>query len=144
MHQYKVTRFWRGLLILRDRSQDLGSERPYQGLLNNLVQKLYLDDLLTQENLSPNLAILKLVITPEIEAIFQVQNILANTKIASGFRRNLDLVEAILVNKFPKLSIEEIQKMLGFREADVTQTRFYQDILQIGRQQEETNIVPIN
>jgi len=34
--------------------------------------------------------------------------------------------------------------MLGFREADVTQTRFYQDILQIGRQQEETNIVPIN
>ena len=129
---------------MRDRSQDLGSERPYQGLLNNLVQKLYLDDLLTQENLSPNLAILKLVITPEIEAIFQVQNILANTKIASGFRRNLDLVEAILVNKFPKLSIEEIQKMLGFREADVTQTRFYQDILQIGRQQEETNIVPIN
>jgi predicted transposase/invertase (TIGR01784 family) len=144
LHQYKVTRFWRGLLILRDRSQDLGSERPYQGLLNNQVQKLYLDDLLTQENLSPNLAILKLVITPEIEAIFQVQNILANTKIASGFRRNLDLVEAILVNKFPKLSIEEIQKMLGFREADVTQTRFYQDILQIGRQQEETNIVPIN
>jgi predicted transposase/invertase (TIGR01784 family) len=137
LHQYKVARFWRGLLILRDRSQDLGSERPYQGLLNNQVQKLYLDDLLTQENLSPNLAILKLVITPEIEAIFQVQNILANTKIASGFRRNLDLVEAILVNKFPKLSVEEIQKMLDLREADVTQTRFYQEVLQIGRREGE-------
>ena len=149
LHQYKITRFWRGLLILRDRSQDLGSERPYQGLLNNQVQKLYLDDLLTQENLSPNLAILKLVITPEIEAISQAQSILGKAKTVEEFRRNLDLVEAILVNKFPKLSIEEIQRMLDLREADVTQTRFYQEVLQIGRregeqqgmQQGETNMV---
>ncbi len=149
LHQYKITRFWRGLLILRDRSQDLGSERPYQGLLNDQVQKLYLDDLLTQENLSPNLAILKLVVTPEIEAISQAQSILGSAKTAEEFRRNLDLVEAILVNKFPKLSIEEIQRMLDLREADVTQTRFYQEVLQIGRregeqqgmQQGETNMV---
>jgi predicted transposase/invertase (TIGR01784 family) len=137
LHQYKITRFWRGLLILRDRSQDLGSERPYQGLLNNQVQKLYLDDLLTQENLSPNLAILKLVVTPETEAISQAQSILGKAKTVEEFRRNLDLVEAILVNKFPKLSIEEIQRMLDLREADVTQTRFYQEVLQIGRREGE-------
>ena len=137
LHHYKVTKFWRGLLILRNRSQDLGSERPYQGLLNNQVQKLYLDDLLTQKNLSPNLAILKLVVTPEIEAISQAQSILGNAKTAAEFRRNLDLVEAILVNKFPKLSIEEIQRMLDLREADVTQTRFYQEVLQIGRREGE-------
>ena len=145
LHHYKVTKFWRGLLILRNRSQDLGSERPYQGLLNNQVQKLYLDDLLTQKNLSPNLAILKLVVTPEIEAISQAQSILGSAKTAAEFRRNLDLVEAILVNKFPKLSIEDIQRMLDLREADVTQTRFYQEVLQIGRQegeqQGETNMV---
>ena len=145
LHHYKVTKFWRGLLILRNRSQDLGSERPYQGLLNNQVQKLYLDDLLTQKNLSPNLAILKLVVTPEIEAISQAQSILGSAKTAAEFRRNLDLVEAILVNKFLKLSIEEIQRMLDLREADVTQTRFYQEVLQIGRQegeqQGETNMV---
>ena len=130
---------------MRNRSQDLGSERPYQGLLNNQVQKLYLDDLLTQKNLSPNLAILKLVVTPEIEAISQAQSILGSAKTAAEFRRNLDLVEAILVNKFPKLSIEDIQRMLDLREADVTQTRFYQEVLQIGRQegeqQGETNMV---
>ena len=104
---------------------------------------------MTQENLSPNLAILKLVITPEIEAISQAQSILGKAKTVEGFRRNLDLVEAILVNKFPKLSIEEIQRMLDLREADVTQTRFYQEVLQIGRregeqqgmQQGETNMV---
>jgi predicted transposase YdaD len=42
-------------------------------------------------------------------------------------------VEAILVNKFPKLTIEEIQKMINLREADITQTRFYQQVLEIGR-----------
>jgi predicted transposase YdaD len=47
LHQYKVTRFWRGLLILRNRSQDLGSEATYQTQLNSQVQRLYLDDLLT-------------------------------------------------------------------------------------------------
>ncbi|MFM6532967.1 MAG: DUF4351 domain-containing protein, partial [Dolichospermum sp.] len=51
------------------------------------------------------------------------------------FRLRLDLVEAILVNKFSKLTIEEIQKMLNLKEADVTQTRFYQEVLQIGEKQ---------
>ncbi|MBL1211094.1 DUF4351 domain-containing protein, partial [Geminocystis sp. GBBB08] len=45
----------------------------------------------------------------------------------------LDLVEAILVNKFPQLTIEQIQKMINLREADITQTRFYQQVLEIGR-----------
>ena len=53
------------------------------------------------------------------------------------FQQKLDLVEAILVNKFPKLSIEEIQKMLDIREADITKTRFYQEVLQIGRREGE-------
>ena len=53
------------------------------------------------------------------------------------FQQKLDLVEAILVNKFPKLSIEEIQKMLDLREADITKTRFYQEVLQIGRREGE-------
>jgi predicted transposase/invertase (TIGR01784 family) len=135
LHQYKITKLWRGLLILRDRSQDLGSERTYQTLLNNQVQRLYLDDLLTQENLSPNLAILKLIVTPENEVVSLAQRLLGGIETAEEFRQKLDLVEAILVNKFPKLSIEEIQKMLDLREADITKTRFYQEVLQIGRRE---------
>lgn len=137
LHQYKITRLWRGLLILRDRNQDLGSERTYQTLLNEQVQRLYLDDLLTQTDLSPNLGILKLIITPETQAVSLAQSILSNLETAEAFRRKLDLVEAILVNRFPKLSIEEIQKMLDLREADITKTRFYQEVLQIGRRQGE-------
>lgn len=69
LYQYKITRIWRGLLILRNRSQDLGSEATYQALLNSQVKRLYLDNLLTQENLNSNLAILKLIVTPKTEAI---------------------------------------------------------------------------
>ena len=137
LHQYKVSRLWRGLLILRDRNQDLGSVRTYQTLLNEQVQRLYLDDLLTQPDLRPNLAILKLIVAPETEAISLAQNILCSLETVEEFQQKLDLVEAILVNKFPKLSIEEIQKMLDIREADITKTRFYQEVLQIGRHEGE-------
>jgi len=137
LHQYKVTRLWRGLLILRDHNQDLGSARTYQTLLNEQVQRLYLDDLLTETDLSPNLTILKLIVTPETQAVSLAQSILTNLETAEAFRQKLDLVEAILVNKFPKLSIEEIQKMLDLREADITKTRFYQEVLQIGRREGE-------
>ena len=137
LHQYKIKRLWRGLLILRNREQDLGSEKTYESLLNNQVQKLYLDDLLIQENSSPNLAILKLIIVPETQAISQARYILDAAETETEFQRKLDLVEAILVNKLPKLTIEEIQKMLNLREADMTQTRFYQEVLQIGRREGE-------
>lgn len=133
IHQYKIKRNWRGLLILNNRNLDLGSEIPYEDLLNYRVQRLFLSDLLTEENLTPNLALLKLIITPENNAVSEAQKILESAQNEAEFNLRLDLVEAILVNKFPKLSIEEVQKMINLREADITQTRFYQQVLEIGR-----------
>lgn len=133
LHQYKVSRDWRGLLILNHRNQDLGSEIPYQDLLNNRVQRLFLSDLLNQENITGNLALLKLIVTPKKQAVSEANKILENAKTQAEFNQKLDLVEAILINKFPQLTIEEIQKMINLREADITQTRFYQQVLEIGR-----------
>jgi len=117
IHQYKISRNWRGLLILNNRNQDLGSEIPYEDLLHNRVQRLFLSDLLTQEKLSPNLAILKLIVTPENQAVSEAKKILESTENQEQFNLRLDLVEAILVNKFPQLTMEEIQKMINLREA---------------------------
>ncbi|MDD1417143.1 Rpn family recombination-promoting nuclease/putative transposase, partial [Dolichospermum sp. ST_con] len=86
LHQYKITRPWRGLLILNTHNQDLGSEETYQELLSDRVQRLYLQDLLTQENLSPNLALLKLIVTPETEALNQAKQILNSTETETEFR----------------------------------------------------------
>ncbi|MET0099977.1 DUF2887 domain-containing protein, partial [Limnospira platensis] len=43
--QYEVSRPWRGLLIFPSRSQGFGVETPYRLLLDNLVERLYLEDL---------------------------------------------------------------------------------------------------
>ena len=135
--QYETERKWQGLLIILNNRLNLGSEIPYQNLLNNQVERLYLEDLLDKENLSPNLALLRLIIIPKAQAGEEARQILNKATTETEYQLKLDLVEAILVNKFNELSIEEIQKMLNLREADVTQTRFYQEVLSRG----EANLV---
>ena len=137
LKQYKIIRPWRGLLILKSRRHDLGSEIPYQYQLDNQVQRLYLQDLLHQNRLSPNLALLQLIILPKRKTAQAAQNLLESSKGQPEFRQKLDLVEAILVNKFPNLSLEEILKMLDLKTADITQTRFYRDVFQLGIQEGE-------
>ncbi|MFN9558813.1 MAG: DUF2887 domain-containing protein [Dolichospermum sp.] len=137
LEQYETKRSWQGLLIILNNRLDLGSEIPYQNLLNNQVERLYLEDLLDKENLSPNLAILRLIIIPKAQAGVEARQILNKATTETEYKLKLDLVEAILVNKFNELSIEEIQKMLNLREADVTQTRFYQEVLERGEKSGE-------
>ena len=141
LEQYETNLSWQGLLIILNNRLDLGSEIPYQNLLNNQVERLYLEDLLDKENLSPNLAILRLIIIPKAQAGVEARQILNKATTETEYRLKLDLVEAILVNKFNKLSIEEIKKMLNLREADVTQTRFYQEVLERGEKSGEANLV---
>lgn len=74
--QYDITRPWQGLLILRNRTVNLGSPVPYQNLLSSSVAQLYLEDLLSRENFSPNLSLLKLVVVPNGEASALARSIL--------------------------------------------------------------------
>jgi predicted transposase YdaD len=141
LRQYKIARPWRGLLILRHRGQDLGANSPYQILLDSWVHKLYLEDLIGVKDLKPNLSLLRLLVIPEQEVSDSAKAILDDCNTSAEFRLRLDLVEAILINKFPQLSIEEVRLMLNLREADVTQTRFYQEVFQIGQQEGEIDIV---
>jgi predicted transposase YdaD len=60
------------------------------------------------------------VILPEREVGTAARVILADTQTEAEFRRRLDLVEAILVNKFPRLSVGEVRQMLDLREANLT------------------------
>jgi predicted transposase/invertase (TIGR01784 family) len=130
--QYEISKNWRGLLILLNKRLELGSELPHRNLLNSQVERLYLEDLLHQDDLSPNLALLRLIVTPKDQAGLAARKILNSVSTEAEFQLKLDLVESILVNKFTQLTLEEIQKMLNLKEADVTQTRFYQEVLEIG------------
>ncbi|MTJ46505.1 DUF2887 domain-containing protein [Dolichospermum sp. UHCC 0259] len=134
LYQYNVKQPWYGLLILPNRQEDLGSDIPYQSLLTSQVKRLYLEDLLPLTDLSPNLSLLKLLVVNEQDTAPLAQEIINSADTEEELRRRIDLVEAILVNKFPQLSTKEILKMLNLKTADVTQTRFYQEVFQEGQQ----------
>ncbi|MFM6686317.1 MAG: Rpn family recombination-promoting nuclease/putative transposase, partial [Dolichospermum sp.] len=74
--QYEISRNWHGLLIVLNQRLELGSEIPYKNLLNTQVQRFYLEDLLHQDNLSPNLALLRLIVTHEAQAAAEARQIL--------------------------------------------------------------------
>ncbi|PPJ63342.1 DUF2887 domain-containing protein [Cuspidothrix issatschenkoi] len=141
LYQYNVKQPWYGLLILPNRNEDLGSDIPYQSLLKSQVKRLYLEDLLPLKDLSPNLALLKLLVVDEQDTATLAQAIINSAETEEEFRRLLDLVEAILVNKFPQLGTKEILQMLNLKTVDVTQTRFYQEVFQEGRQEGEANLL---
>ncbi|MFN6155274.1 MAG: DUF2887 domain-containing protein [Dolichospermum sp.] len=135
LYQYNVKQPWYGLLILPNRNEELGSDIPYQSLLKSQVKRLYLEDLLPLKDLSPNLALLKLLVVDEQDTATLAQTIINSAETEAEFRRLLDLVEAILVNKFPQLGTKEILQMLNLKTVDVTQTRFYQEVFQEGQQE---------
>ena len=132
LYQYEVVRPWYGLLILPNRNINIGVDIPYYSLLREQVKQLYLTDLLDLTDLSPNLMLLKLIVVDRSEAVVLAQSILETAASKEEFRQRLDLVEAILVNKFPQLSTEDILTMLDIKTADIKETRFYQEILQAG------------
>jgi predicted transposase YdaD len=139
LYQYQIQRPWKGLLILQSDRQDLGNQVPYSDLLDSKVQRIYLERLLEQTNLPPALALLRLIILPEESMAEAAKDLLAQAK-GKGeqdFQTILNLVEAILINKFPRLNTQEVLTMLDIKTADFRQTRVYQEVFQEGREEGE-------
>jgi predicted transposase/invertase (TIGR01784 family) len=135
INQYTVKQDWRGLLILRDRSQGLGWEVPYTELLERRVTQLYLSDLREQQELTPNLMLLQLLVTEKDKSAVIGRKLLQEADTTVEFQRRLSLIETILANKFPELTKEIIMNMLDIENVDITQSRFYQEIIVEGLQE---------
>ena len=135
LQQYPEKRPWQGLLILHNRQQCLGESVPYQIILQEQIKCLYLEDLLPRADISPNLALLKLLVLEEIEAFHLSRSILKKSDTQTTFQQRLNLIETILVNKFPHLGTQEILRMLDLKTTDITQSRFYQEVVAVGRQE---------
>jgi len=90
---------------------------------------------LPRADISPNLALLKLLVLEEAEAFHLGRYILEESETQTTFQQRLNLIETILVNKFPYLGTQEILRMLNLKTADITQSRFYQEVVEVGRQE---------
>lgn len=128
---------WRSVIIFKDRNVEPDRLEPYQPLLDSaFVQRIYLDEW-EVEPASLGLGIIELVITPEAETPAKARQLLSQThqtvEDVTTQSDVINLIETIVLYKFPSLSREELETMLGLN--DLKQTKVYQEALEEGRQE---------
>jgi predicted transposase YdaD len=86
---------------------------------------------------SLGIGLVQLIVAQPEQAQTQAQQLLTQTRSQEqptlSIAAIIELIETIVVYKFPQLSRQEIEQMLGLSE--IRQTRVYQEALQEGRQE---------
>jgi predicted transposase/invertase (TIGR01784 family) len=133
LRQYPSPHPWQAVVIYPSANieRHAPATEPLLSLPN--LRRVYLDQLPLLDSANPTLWVLALIVaeTDAIPAIVRkIQT--HNSKPDADW---LDLLETVLVYKLPKLTREEIQKMLNFTDISLKDTRFYRDVFAEGRQE---------
>jgi predicted transposase/invertase (TIGR01784 family) len=128
---------WLAVVIYPNRNIDTASTIHYsESFASGRVTVIYLDELGETTSLPIGIATIKLIVENENRAIQLARGLItrANQEIDSIPQQQqlLQIIETILVYKFPSMDIEEIQEMFGLSE--LKQTRFYQQAFAEGEQ----------
>lgn len=126
------------MVLYLTRSVDTGNIKHYREFFaSQRVRRIYLDELGEAASVPIGIATVKLVIESEDSAIVQARELIDRTKqeINSQLQQQqlLQLIETILVYKFPRMSREEIEAMFSLSE--LKQTRFYQEAFEEGKEE---------
>ncbi|UBF24260.1 Rpn family recombination-promoting nuclease/putative transposase [Kovacikia minuta CCNUW1] len=147
LNRYRPQNDWRAVLIFTQRRLDPGLPIHYTDFDNGTrFQRIYLDELPEQlgvskasliETCSLELGILYLVGAEKDVAAEQARRLIARANQesadAASQQKILELISTVLVYKYPELSRQEIETMLGLNE--LKQTRVYQEALEEGREE---------
>ncbi|WP_318780848.1 Rpn family recombination-promoting nuclease/putative transposase [Dendronalium phyllosphericum] len=138
LRQNQSKNSWRGVIIYPTRSLDTADSSNYRELLtSDRVSRIYLDELGETALLPVGIATIKLVIEDEDTAIKTASELIDRTQqeINNELQRRqlLELIETILVYKFPTMNRKEIENMFGL--SDLKQTRVYQEAKQEGKEE---------
>ncbi|MGK7899656.1 MAG: Rpn family recombination-promoting nuclease/putative transposase [Xenococcus sp. (in: cyanobacteria)] len=128
--QYKpINPEWFAIVIFARKSIDVAIPTRSQEIAQQRLQRIYLDEISQQESFDIGIGILKLVVESEDKAGELARNLIERTKQEVKHNVNQkqlqELIETIIIYKFPTLSYEEIETMLNLQE--IKQTRVYQD-----------------
>ena len=133
--QYRPAFRWQCVAIWARRRLDGGIPLYYQAFhVAGLLRVVYLDEL--SEARSLGLSLLQLVSVKEAQVgrvLRELESRLDELTDASLEREIVELIEKMLVYKFPRLTPEEIAAMFGQQELE--QTRFYQELVRRGLEQ---------
>ena len=138
LRQNKPKNPWWGIVIYPSRNVDTADINHYrQFFQSGRVNRIYLDELGETTSLPVGIATIKLIIEDENAAIIAARDLITRTQqeinIEQQQKQLLELIETILVYKFPRMSRKEIEEMFGL--SDLKQTRVYQEGVEEGKQQ---------
>jgi predicted transposase/invertase (TIGR01784 family) len=135
----KPTNDWKGVLIFPNRSLDTFNTKHYQESIDcKRVTRIYLNELREALPLPIGIATVMLIIENEDAVIEQARELIERTKQENNFKQQqqlLQLIETILVYKFPMMGREEIEAMFGLSE--LKQTKVYQEAFEEGVEKEK-------
>jgi predicted transposase/invertase (TIGR01784 family) len=108
------------------------------------VHRVYLEDFQDSSTESVGIGLMQLIVADTIDAISKAKELLSRTeplsKTDTKFAAIMEAIETIIVYKFPSLSREAIENMLGLSE--LKQTKVYQEALEEGREEgEQTGVL---
>lgn len=134
-YQYDHDNEWVAIVIYRRRSIETPAPRQYRELMQHRVRRIYLDELGEAAEQYIGIGIVQLVVeskkkTSEVarSLINKARQELADVVIQQQI---IELIETVVLYKFPNLSREELEAMLGLSE--LKQTRVYQEAREEGR-----------
>jgi predicted transposase/invertase (TIGR01784 family) len=137
LNLYPQTADWQALVIYPTRSIESKNQSLYRANLNSdQIHRVYLEDFSKASTESLGIGLMQLIVSDAADAISKAKALLVKTQPLSKtdpkFAAIMELIETIVVYKFPLLGREEIENMLGLSE--LKQTRVYQEALQEGEQ----------
>ncbi|WP_414579376.1 Rpn family recombination-promoting nuclease/putative transposase [Anabaena sp. CCY 9402-a] len=145
LRQNKRQHTWRGVVIYPSRNIDTGERQDCdEFFISDRISIIYLDELGEAASLPIGIATIKLVIENADTAITTARELINRTQQAENSqfpqKQLLELIETILVYKFPQMSRKEIEAMFGLSE--LKQTRVYQEGKQEGHLEAKLEAVP--
>jgi len=136
-YQYDHDLEWYAIIIYRRRSIETAAPRQYRELMEQRVRRIYLDEIGETAEQYIGVSLVQLVVeskqkTPEFarNLINKARQELTDNVIQQQI---IELIETVVLYKFPNLSREELEAML--RLSELKQTRVYQEALQEGREE---------
>ena len=134
LHVHKPVHPWLALVIYPARSTEKAASIAFSPFMDlPQLRRVYLDDYRDCQGLTPTLELIRLIASSTQQTMTLARN-LAERRDEFG-PDGLDFIETILVYKLPRLSREEIKTMLALNEIELKQTRFYQEVVEEGRQE---------
>ena len=136
LNQYRPQQEWQAIAIFARRSYEPQPRSHVQEMLDcKRIQRVYLEDLLERETDSFAIGIIQLILSSESQAVTKARQLgekIEQERDTEIQEQVLELIETVLVYKFPKLSRQEIEAM--FTYSDLKQTRVYQEAREEGEQ----------